>query len=640
MADYFCDHGAYASALGTVPTWGVPQEGDGSSKDAATASSVVSVDLTSITSNAGTFALFGSAAISVGAAASGATLATQIANAINASTVTTGNTTIFPGAPQIRNAFYARATGATLEIMCRIGSTTTNTLGLVWAGTWTAGPPASGTFSGGSGGCWGWFENVAAIGVSSSIAANTYGIHKNKPMVWTAPLSVSTPVYVRTGTNPVLDFAANTNLFKASSNYKLVLIFDTNTIWTSDSATGTFTVNLTATGATDLTVLTGDGSANLASSGTSYVAKRIGGLTVTASFGSTGRSFGVGVQSNYATGTYIGVKFALRSGCPSGCYLYLHCTGSYASVWLVLRNCEFDMSASANTVLPSVLFYAGGYATSTNLSAIGCVFRWALTGLPPDTTPLFNTNAEGNGNIIFEDCAFYSGSSTKLKVITTTTPGTLKLYVLRCVGLNLTGSYTGYVAAFDYAQFITDRRVLQALDQGNSFRYESAAGIVWWKAGNSPPYPTLAASQPDGQPWSEAVEVSSTAAVVTPYTPISLPAFVSISRLATGVRTVVVNLLVPSAITNVMLSKMLDVCASYKDASENGYIDAAAAPLDSAMVWADASGWAGYTARSCTITTSNPVALGAAIVVNVRFISVSPTGGTVTVFVDPEVVVS
>ena len=39
MSNYYVDHGAYATNLGAAPTWGVPQEGDGSASTAATASS-------------------------------------------------------------------------------------------------------------------------------------------------------------------------------------------------------------------------------------------------------------------------------------------------------------------------------------------------------------------------------------------------------------------------------------------------------------------------------------------------------------------------------------------------------------------------------------------------------------------------
>ena len=44
MADFYCDHGAYAVALGSIPTWGEPQDGDGSA--AATNATAVRTELT------------------------------------------------------------------------------------------------------------------------------------------------------------------------------------------------------------------------------------------------------------------------------------------------------------------------------------------------------------------------------------------------------------------------------------------------------------------------------------------------------------------------------------------------------------------------------------------------------------------
>ena len=65
MADFYVDHGAYASALGATPTWGVPQEGDGTTKDAATASAIASIAFASVPTT-GTFSVCGATVSTTG----------------------------------------------------------------------------------------------------------------------------------------------------------------------------------------------------------------------------------------------------------------------------------------------------------------------------------------------------------------------------------------------------------------------------------------------------------------------------------------------------------------------------------------------------------------------------------------------
>ncbi len=248
MATRFCDHGCYG-AYAATPTWGVPQDGDGLAKAPSSTASTASIDLTSITSTAGTFGLFGSAQVSVGASASGATLASQIASAINASTTVVANATVFPNGPQIRDVFFAKAEGAVLSIMCRCGGEATNVLGLVWAGTWIA-VPESLTFSGGVSGCFGYFVNDATIWPSASLTATKYGVFAQKgPHL--GGMNAGDYVIVRSNKSISLVLSATnwgtTSLIKATPESPITIAIDDSTEW-SDGAYPVFAVAATNIG--------------------------------------------------------------------------------------------------------------------------------------------------------------------------------------------------------------------------------------------------------------------------------------------------------------------------------------------------------------------------------------------------------
>jgi hypothetical protein len=255
MADLFCDHGAYASALGATPTWGVPQDGDGSSKDASTAASIGSVLFGSVPTS-GTITVCGASVSTTGvlAAASVAAAADALAANINATTNAVSTTFANTGCPtnanQLRNIVFARgpsggAPAGTCQIMSRFGSATHNATAI--AHTFNGTPTVS-QFTGGVGGCWGTAINPAALGVASSIAARDYGTLHRRPVVGTVP-SLTNPVWQRTGGGAsksiAMTFAGNINLQHAGFSKKT--IFDTNTKWTGDSALGQLRLVITGT---------------------------------------------------------------------------------------------------------------------------------------------------------------------------------------------------------------------------------------------------------------------------------------------------------------------------------------------------------------------------------------------------------
>jgi hypothetical protein len=248
MADYYVDHGAYASALGTTPTWGTPQEGDGSATAAASAVSIGSIVLNALPSAGNLLSICG---ITFGATSGGTVNYTiggsitatvdNIVAAINGCTTAVGSSVAI-GVPQLRNLVFARNTsGTTVEIMMRVGSdklnhATNSNVGITQSGWGT--PCTLTQFIGGTGGCWGWLFNPTAIGVSSSIAQHAYGVVAGAVMVWTGTPSLADPIWARTGSGKTITTTSLGTSVNRTGAWDMRLIFDTNTKWTGDSGTG------------------------------------------------------------------------------------------------------------------------------------------------------------------------------------------------------------------------------------------------------------------------------------------------------------------------------------------------------------------------------------------------------------------
>ncbi|MBA4340893.1 MAG: hypothetical protein C0423_01945 [Methylibium sp.] len=185
MADRYLDHGVYTYAA--TPTWGVPQEGDGTASTPAAASATCSVDLSGATfvSGSSQISVMGATALTVSGSANSATnvqysatLTTMIDNIVTViNTLATATIVNRPAGwhnPQIRDAVFARRVGNSIELMTRSGSASWNGLtAITWANVTGA---SSGTWAGGSGGCWGWLFNGLAQGTiwPSAWAQGTY----------------------------------------------------------------------------------------------------------------------------------------------------------------------------------------------------------------------------------------------------------------------------------------------------------------------------------------------------------------------------------------------------------------------------------------------------------------------------------
>lgn len=238
MAEKYCDHGAYG-AYAAVPTWGQAQDGDGTAKAVGTPATA-SVVFTGVPSS-GVIAVLGQT-ITFTRATSADVCANNLATAINASTAVATGPASFTQLSQVRNHVYARgpAAGApagTCQIMTRQASAThaglicaTHTLNNVSS-------PATISFAGGTGGCWGYLFNEVSTVWASAIALAGYGL-------WAAAgpfagaLSPGDKVRVRSG--KTLTAPTGTSSFMpsipamGSSAAPVLFEIDDATVWPED----------------------------------------------------------------------------------------------------------------------------------------------------------------------------------------------------------------------------------------------------------------------------------------------------------------------------------------------------------------------------------------------------------------------
>jgi len=235
--------------------WGVPIEGDGTSKDKSTAAAVLSINLASASAAAGArFVLAGAELVAVASSASnnqfnagsGATLAANLVAAINRA----GNTVIVnmmaEGWTQhkVQDVFFARQdpnNAAILQIMTRAGSAAYNNNPLCQVAqssiTGLAGPY---NFTGGAGGAWGYIAIPITLW-PSGITSYQYGVAcTNSPLA--GAMLAGDVVHLRShskfrGTTAYLLRGANASMLSnvgAPPTNPLIFKQDNGTVWPAD----------------------------------------------------------------------------------------------------------------------------------------------------------------------------------------------------------------------------------------------------------------------------------------------------------------------------------------------------------------------------------------------------------------------
>lgn len=640
MADYYVDHGVYTSALGTTPTWGTPQEGDGSASTAAAASSVASIAFATVPTtglmsvcgiNIGTSGVIGAANVDAAANA--------LAGLINAVTTAVASS-VAVGVPQLRNLVYARgpsggAPAGTCQIMMRVGSTTLNqaTNALAAIASTFDGTPTLVQFVGGTGGCWGWLVNSAAIGVSSSIAAGQYGAMVNDPICRQATPAIGSFTYVRTGSGKTISMGNNVSVSRISSGYPMTFVFDTNTIWTGDSGVGVFTLNLYPFGAG-----IAFRPANFSdAAGVAIYCLAKGNFNVTTYSNAAGLNIGGG----YSSTLFYQVKFS-ESAAPVGTLAATVSNFGTMRFW----SCDFDFSTytRANLSTGFNIQTLNGTATGTT-EFDDCDFRFNLTGTPPDTYPLFNIAGQSSPlEILFTNNRVTTNTAYKLKLFTGTVAGVggmLRLVFKNNSGVQLTSASIGIQTAAAYNR-PTDQNsfVFIGDDTTRHQRYEHWNGVAEWNPSASPAQPTFSAIQPDGTSYSIKLSWLKTTAMAN-FTPFSYKSTV-FNRLSTAVRTITQHLFFDSAIG--VSERGLFIRVSYVDnngvaRTESSFMKAGSI-VTSGVTWAGAGSYSGYVAYKIAVTTAYQVKTLTEVSVDVVLQGQPPGATNADVYLDPEPVIA
>lgn len=641
MAELYLDHGAYG-AYAAVPTWGVPQDGDGSSKDVATASATVSINLSGATAAAGnTFSVMGATLTCVASGAtvnqfnagSGATLATNLADAINR---TTGTATVaaqvagWNTGVLLRAAVYARATGSTLELMTRAGSDGYNGKAAVaWVGvTGLSGPY---TWSGGVGGCWGAYFNDIGIG------ANAYAIYRQGVIFANCAAGPKVTrndiLWVPARDNVVqcvgttLDYAADFNLLVDASNAK----------W-SDTLGKKFTISLTSAASNTL-------DHRLLGAGRYSFRATVKGALVIHS------------GSRFANSDYHNMfSFYNSSGT---CY------------W---ENVLFHDESVRGVVNPCAPSFSGGGGGDKNFTMYRCEFKTARSGNTRAIGGFYNSG--GAMTVLIDDCDIvydslvsahpgflavskgsYRITNSRLtaaaivppfsKATDSTTP--CVCFAENLQGFQLSAMTIGFAGntAVPFGSAEQCVAIMQHIGPLKAYRYESNSQLIDWLPGAG--YPALTATMSDGTPWSfrtvwlggsiaHSFGAISTSVVLTKRAPDGDAA-----------RTVTMELLLNSVNASVVTNAMLAMDLTYTDDTgavrvettrkANWLFEAGTALAASTADWTMNSYAATHVPRKISIATTYPIKGGSDVVAKLVMLAPSPSTGT-DLFVEPELGIS
>lgn len=655
MAEFYCDHGAYGlttNRLGLdTPTWGAPQEGDGSSPLPAPSASTAFVTFSAAPSS-GTISVMGVtvSVTSVTGAASANAAADQLATNINA---TTTATTAFGASVQLRNLVYARgpsggAPAGTCQVMTRIGSEKlnyTSNVACLIAHTFgsTTESAANRQFSGGQGGCWGWFINPSVLGAASSIAAVTYGAWLYAPLV----ASPSTPtlndtIWCRTGggASKLIEYSTGgaVNLTH-TSGYSKNIVFDTSTKWASDAPDATLKFKFTCTGwniSNSIRLCAQNGGKS------SYTALRRGGFEIEYVCDQNQGSLLFTVSHSSAGGYHL-KNVTLRDSATAGASFSptVQSAGSNAPHFSFAWDDVDFVVTTPRATLAGAFFTCGWYATPGDQRYTGCTFDFNISGVS-DPGGLISTAAQYNdASLSLIGCAF-KGFGSGYRPFTTVNSGwvtvgtKLSIRIDNCSGLAMPSTYLGLPTPSElYAQDVHSIIQSDVSSNGQGLRVEDCRGVCEWLPNDPTPFPVCASALPgSGTPWS--VRLIWIPAVnhapSRSFTSVPLRMF---SQLGAGNRTLTLRLLADSQVTSGIRARF-----SYVDASGVARSEDSDALLADSTTWTNAELYPSHTARKFVVNTSFPVAANSEIVCTVSFVAPAQTALPTGVYVDPEFGVS
>ena len=642
MANYYCEPKTYPAYAATPANNTTAYDGDGLAKGLATPARV-SIDLTAYTAAAGaTVTVCGTllTCVTSGAGAhqfnagSGATLAANIASAIQAATnavnaAATGWTT-----PQLRNAVYASSSTATLNIQTRAGSAVynSNASWKVVSSGLTGGSQLDVTFANGASGAWGYWWNDYVDGIlwPSAVARLAYGCaftgNNLAPLAGPCNSITITDVVNVRGNNAVLYMGpVDTNSYLVTLTRPGVFLFDDGTEWSGDSGK-TLTVNNRGTG--------------------SYNALYFAPTTTTERIVLVGRSLGC----FQITGSSGGVWRIFNSGGGSTTLeriLFVDGNSAFYFGWgsttseFVMQHCKLQVTRNG--------FYSPfgsvslGNTPNSYLRVEDTVFDFnAYTGTPTylfDLSPVSNRQVD----IVFKGCTYvgavpcYPFGNPSAIIGRATAENCYGFAPNQAVGIQ--GSNAAPMSP-ELGCYILQ----QGVGSAHQFRLETPANVIDWTAGKS--YPTLNSYLPDGTAWPYMHSYTTTANAHR------LAFGTEVVRLSKAVTlasksTVTLELAIDTAVAASISKSHLGICVSYISASDskvkNEYslsslvnMNDTTALATSSESWTVGGTYANWVARKIALTLANNIKQNTEI--DVTLIAYKPAPGSNTaIFINPEV---
>jgi hypothetical protein len=576
MSDWFIDHEnttLYPSAYMSTPasSASLPQEGDGKAYGggATPAVSSASWNLTSAScAGAGVMTCMG-ATVSSTLTGSGATLATNIANAINASTAAATTATGGITSPYLKALVWATTSGATLTVYSRIASVDLNYANnnscVLAAGTGWTSPPANAQFSGGVSGPWRYFFNTTALTAApSSGVGTTVGGYGAWPGAMMGTPAAGDVIHIRTkrsGSNITLTLPSGSGISAigraiGTRTAPLIWLADNGIKWSGDAGVWTMTTNGSQTVGSRSLAFNGAANSQILSGVYLTETTRNWKFEVTGTYSTYSWSIGGHGSTADCRHVFDNIEFS-QTSYPNAGYSYLNLMGSFQNPsgtpipCLTLRNCVIKNSSRFSPIfcrdtyrtwthLENCLFDANGLTQATDyalvsggsssylfrLTANGC--EWRNYPAAANQTGFQVFTASQDATAILRDC-----SLTNIKV-----SGMF-------VGSSESSSFDGdYMRAF----YLSSALGVRPFVDENSLR-----SFAWFDSAQPK---TVASTLPDGTtPFSVRTAVTTESGKVGKQFPVYFPRLGKLNSLADGSRTAKLRLLVDNNIKTALGSR-------------------------------------------------------------------------------------
>lgn len=637
-SNYYAQHRAYSTLLGVTPTWGVPQEGDGSAITASPTASTAAINIGASGSTAGnTVSVCGITFTAAASRAAGSanfvassnpvTAANNLVAALNDCT-TTVNSSVAIGTPRISNLIYARGPAIradstpTVDIMMRVGSAALNrannsSLAFNQSGAWIT---SFTDFANGVGGCWGLTINDTTIGVSGFYNPGDYGIFSNSTTF--IPFVICTPANPTVQTLPAADdyirirpkspvnslvFPQGMNISLASASYHQNVVFD-HQPW-GDSGSDVFSMAFNCNG-TDTNI--GIGNNNMSRTISAVNPKTVKIMTAITGAGSNGN-----LRINLGNGNG-GWPFLIdniwfveqvdTSG-VNGPTITFNWGGVYSRGRV--KDCTIDYLVPRTTARTTT--FQGGLNGNIIIEGCDINYNYINPAEPSVGSVLLDLGAGLNGNSLVRisnvNVTGWAGGKIKpLAMNTDYFNG--QIVIENCTGIRL-DVYNGLTGpTFSGSNPNSFYTFISIPDSGNAFRLENGHGVIDWNPNAATPYPLLSALQEDGATrWSWKIDWLAATFTNLPSDPLTSMPMATLSRGPTATKNVSMEFMALS--TSTMNSNNVSFRVTYTD--NTGKVRTqrtrynANAIQNSAAVWTNASNFPNHVARKVTVTTAYPV---------------------------------